>query len=260
MTFWNSFRASILALSVWSGVFASGAPAHAASIRLMTTSAIREFVVEIASGFEKVSNHKIDLIFDIGPNAKARASGGEPFDVIIVASDLVEQLIREGKVRQGGAVPVVVSPMGLGALVAKSSVIATVDDFRQALLRAKNIGMGEYQKGAAGAVNALKIIDRLGLTEAVAPKVRTYPSGVFPKPLITSEVDFWLTQAPEISAVAGDGVKLQLLPDEIQIRTVFTAGVSSESKNDAAIANLLAYLESPEARAVVTKKGMETPR
>src|SRR3954451_5115629 len=106
MRFWNFRFVSILAVSLCSVVFASGSAASAAELKLMATVAIKEFIIEVVAGFEKSSNHKVQLITDTGPNAKMRASAGEAFDVIVIGPDLVDELIREAKVRQGTAAAV----------------------------------------------------------------------------------------------------------------------------------------------------------
>jgi len=63
-------------------------------------------------------------------------------------------------------------------------------------------------------------------------------------------------QLSELKPIAGIEV-VGLLPEGAQKVTVFSAGISADSKEPAAARALLDYLATPKARAVITRTGLE---
>jgi ABC-type molybdate transport system substrate-binding protein len=230
--------------------------ARADEVRLLSTLALHSLIDAAVKDFEK-SGHHVRLTMDTGPNTRKRASNGEPFDLIFVTPKSIEQLTAEGKLKPG-PIPAVTSPLAIGFLE-KSRIQPTVEAFKAALLKANAIGMGDYKAGLAGAVNSVKAIEMLGLANDVIPKIRIYQPGNFPKALTSGEVDYWMTQAPELVAVADKGVAFELLPEAVQTRTVFTIGIAKDANDNEGVKQFLAYIASASFKGLQRDHGLTPP-
>ena len=137
--------------------------------------------------------------------------------------------------------------------------ISSAEEFKQALLAAKSLGMSNPVGGGQSGANLIKIFDRLGITEAMHPKC-TYgpggPAGLIGNYLVRKEVEIGIQQLPELMAVPGIDI-VGPLPPDIQSMTVFAAGLSTAAKNVDGAKALIKFLTTPAAKAVFKSKGLD---
>ncbi len=74
--------------------------------------------------------------------------------------------------------------------------------------------------------------------------------------MASGEAELAIQQKPELMSIEGVEI-LGPLPPEINVTTVFSAGVSKDAKESGPSAELLKYLESPEAAAVFKRDGFD---
>lgn len=72
----------IAAASAWLLTFT----ADAAEIKVISTQATQEAYLELVAQFEKASGHKVTTVFSGALNVQKRLAGGEPCDLIIMAT------------------------------------------------------------------------------------------------------------------------------------------------------------------------------
>ena len=137
--------------------------------------------------------------------------------------------------------------------------ISSAEKFKQALLAAKSIGTSNPVGGGASGAHIAKVLEKLGIADAVKGKT-TFgpggPAGLIGNFLVRKEVEIGLQQIPELMAVPGIDI-VGPLPDEIQAITVFSAGLSTGAKEEQAGTALIKFLTTPNAKAVLKSKGME---
>lgn len=105
-----------------------------------------------------------------------------------------------------------------------------------------------------GAVQQL--IDRLGISEAIKSKVTIPASDIVSELVAKGELELGVVVITQI--LTTPGVELVgPLPPEIQSYTVFTAGVSANSKTARAARDLIKFLTGPTAIPVIKSQGME---
>jgi molybdate transport system substrate-binding protein len=96
-----------------------------------------------------------------------------------------------------------------------------------------------------------RVIERLGLTEQLKPKLRLAAGGdITEVTLSLGPTALGITQISEIA----DKPQAQLagpLPEDLQNYTVFVAGMPANVPQSAGAAALLKFLRSPEAIAVI---------
>jgi len=95
------------------------------------------------------------------------------------------------------------------------------------------------------------------IADAVKPKIKQIPSGGTVAPLIASgEAEIGFQQISELKPVEGIDI-VGPLPAEVQKITVFSAGVSSTSKEPDAAKALIKFLGSAQAAPVLVKSGLD---
>ena len=230
-------------------------------IKVLATTAMKTSLDELTPELERATGAK--LAFAFGPSAKIAkmVADGEPNDVAIVTDHGFEELARQGKLVAGSRADVAKSAMALAVQKgAPRPDISSGEKFKAALLAAKSLGMSNPVGGGQSGANLVKIFDKLGITEAMKAKA-VYgpggPAGLIGNFLLRKEVEIGIQQLPELMAVPGIDI-VGPLPPDIQMMTVFTAGLSTAAKNPDGGKALIAFLTTPKAMAVIKAKGMET--
>lgn len=98
------------------------------------------------------------------------------------------------------------------------------------------------------------LLERLGIAEQMKAKSTLIRRGFVAELVAKGEVEMAAQQMPELMAVPG--VEATPLPPEIQHVIVFCAGIRTTSAPDA-VNELIAFLSSPAAAAVIRTKGLE---
>jgi len=223
------------------------------SIHVLSSMATRQVLGELAVAFESRSGLSVRVESVGGVDAAKRVRAGETFDVVVLASNVIDALIAEGHLA-GERIDLVTSAIGIG--VRAGSVhpdIGSAAAVQHAVLTAGRIG---YSTGPSGD-HLLQLWERWGIAETVSQRALQAPPGVPVGSLVAEgEADLGFQQLSELMHVPGIEI-LGPLPPEIQSVTVFTAGVSSMSLQPEKAQALLAYLTSPQAEAPKRQYGME---
>jgi molybdate transport system substrate-binding protein len=231
------------------GIFAA---AHSTEIDVMSSPAIREAYLELVPQFEKASRHKVVTSWVGTADIMKRIRAGETVDLVIVAADSLDELIKAGKVVS--RVDLVKS--GVGVAVRKGVPkpdISSGEALKRALLSAKSIA---YSSGPSGLYLA-SLFQRMGIADQLKPKIIQTPPGVMVGEVIArGDADIGFQQVSELLHVAGIDY-VGPLPPDIQLITVFSGGVHAGAKQPAVAAELIQFLKSPAAVPVIRKKGME---
>jgi molybdate transport system substrate-binding protein len=231
-------------------ILTHGRAADAAEIKVFTSRAIWTVLEKIGPEFERTTGHKLNVISGFSPIFVKQINAGEPFDVVVSPPATIDGLIKDGKVIADTRTNLVRSGIGVGVRAgALKPDISSVEAFKRALLNAKSIG---YLP--TGGVPQL--VDRLGIADAIKSKVTIPNSDIVSELVAKDELELVVVVITQI--LTTPGVELVgPLPPEIQFYTVFTAGVSANSKAPDAARNLIKFLTSPTAIPVIKSQGME---
>ena len=103
-----------------------------------------------------------------------------------------------------------------------------------------------------------QLAEKMGFAEQLKSKAK-FPADNFAGKLVANgEAELAIQQKPELMSIEGVEI-LGPLPPEINVTTVFSAGVSKDAKESGPSTELLKYLESPEAAAVFKRDGFDPP-
>jgi molybdate transport system substrate-binding protein len=224
------------------------------AIKVLSTHAVFEVMGELAPAFERASGHNLSFAYDPASAIKRQIEGGATFDVAIVTKPVLDDLADQGKILPDTCIDV--GRCGLGVSVrqgARKPDIATVEAFKRALLAAKSVVRSK--DGTSGAYFE-KLLDRLGIAEAMRGKIVLGPSGRVAVLVAKGEVEMAVQQISELLPVTGTQF-VGPFPPDLQLYTVFSAGVATACKEQEAAKAFVKFITAPSAVPLFKAKGLE---
>jgi molybdate transport system substrate-binding protein len=228
--------------------------AQSAEIRVIAANAVKEGYAELVSDFEKSSGHKVVTAWAGTVNATKRINDGEVYDLVIIGSDNIDQLIKSEKLAAGSRADFAKTGIAVAVRAGMPKPdISTSDAVKSAVLAANSV---VYSAGPSGAYIG-ELLKRLGIAEQVAPKVKQPSSGAEVAAILSrGEADFGFAQVSEFLNVSGL-VSLGPLPASVQNFTIYAVGLHVAAPSPDAAKALVKHLKAPEAASAIKKMGME---
>jgi molybdate transport system substrate-binding protein len=230
-------------------------PAAAAEIKVLCTNGVRAVVQDLIPKFEQSSGDRITIQYEPSTQLKKRIDAGEPFDLVIKTTTIVEEEINAGKL--SGDSRTFIARSGLGMSIrsgAKKPNISTVNGFKSALLNAESI---TYATQGASAAPFEVLVAKLGITSALKPKYNLRPTAAEVGDAVASgAVEIGIAPVSEILPVRGVDL-VGPFPKDVQSYVEMTAAVSASARQKDEGTKLLAFLIAPANLPVYKLKGME---
>jgi molybdate transport system substrate-binding protein len=185
-----------------------------------------------------------------GPNTiRAQLRRGVPADMVIMSREGLAELLAEDRIAIGSDVDLGRVPLGVGVRTGTSHpTIATVDAFKQTLLRAKSIGI----QSSSAIYLRTKVFPQLGIASALEAKL----SNAGAASVAAGEAEMIVLPVSEILPYPGVDF-VGTIPAELQFVQVFAAAVIKGAKDPRAAQRLIAFLASDKATPSVEKTGMK---
>ena len=224
----------------------------------MITTAMKAAIEEIVPPFERASGHMLRVVYGPSGGLARRFSGGEPADLIVVDRKVLAELIEQGKVAAGGTD---IARTGIGIAVRKGAPkpdVSSADALRRALLAAKSIGHTAPAGGGVTAAHVMGVFEKLGIAAEVTPKVRLAaggPNGRVSVLVSSGEAEIGLQQVSELMSNPEVEV-IGMLPAELQQTTIYSAGVTANTRQAEAAKALIRHLAAPAAMTIYKSKGL----
>jgi len=220
----------------------------------VSSMATRRILSDLARDYESRDGVEVEIRSMGGVEAAKLVRTGEPADVVVLASRVMQSLEAEGWLAQGvrdfarSEIAVAV-PAG-----SRRFSIENEQAFRQAVLDARRIC---YSTGPSGD-HVKALCEKWGAADSVLKRALLAPPGVPVAALVArGEADLGFQQLSELIGQPGVDI-VGALPPEIQAVTVFSAGVSAKSGAPEAARAFIGFLVSPEAEGVKRRHGMES--
>lgn len=234
------------------------AQARPLEIVVMTSGTFTAAHLELAGDFQRSTKTKVTTAttsMGVGADSiPSRLQRGDPADVVIVAGDTLDDLIKEGRVRAGSRVDLGRSRIGMAVRAgAPKPDISSVAALTRALLSAKSVAISS---SVSGDYFTNELFPRLGIAEQMMSKTRR-SGGERVGTLITrGDAEVGFQQMSELLPIAGIDI-VGPLPSEVQRVTVFAAGIAAQSTHPDAARDYIRFLASAEATKAVAKTGLE---
>jgi molybdate transport system substrate-binding protein len=232
--------------------------AQATEIDAMITTAMKAAIEEIVPPFERASGHMLRVVYGPSGGLARRFNGGEPADLIVVDSKVLDELIEQGKVAAGRTD---IARTGIAIAVRKGAPkpdVSSADALRRALLAAKSIGHTAPAGGGVTAAHVMGVFEKLGIAAEVTPKVRLAaggPNGRVSVLVSSGEAEIGLQQVSELMSNPEVEV-IGMLPAELQQTTIYSAGVTANTRQAEAAKALIRHLAAPAAMTIYKSKGL----
>jgi molybdate transport system substrate-binding protein len=240
------------------GVEPSGSTALA-NIQVLTGGAPKEVLTLLTPDFEKKTGHKLHCTYVVISAIQQKLAAGENPDVVLMPAPALEAQVKAGVMRDAPRPNLGIVRVGMVVREgAPKPDISTLEKFKQAVRAAKTLVHSNPAATPSGA-HLGKMWDQLGMTDAIKAKVThrsALDGGV--DAIKNGEVEVGFYPVSEIISVKGVSLA-GLIPDEVQLDTVYAAGVlTANAAPDAAIA-FVNFLADPAHAKNWKHAGFEPP-
>jgi molybdate transport system substrate-binding protein len=227
-------------------------------MKVLSTMAVQPAVEALLPRFIAETGLRPDIEWNTAPAFVKRLQAGETADLLILNRAGIDTMTRDGRVLPGSEVTLASSPASIAVKAgAPRPDISTVEALKRSLLAARAISYSNPAAGGASGIHFAKVIEQLGIADAVNAKNRfPPPAGLCAQFLPTGEVELAIQQTPELLQVAGIEI-VGPLPEPYQLVTVFVAGIEKSSTRAKEAKALVDFLRSPTATAVFREKGLD---
>jgi molybdate transport system substrate-binding protein len=251
-------RTALLVAAAGLSFFAT--QARADDLVVLSAAAVRPALVQLPSMVEKASSHRVTVSFGNATAISKKVTDGDRVDVVILPPPQLKRLISEGHLSADGRADLGIVRLGVAVRAGSAAPpVATVDDFRRAMLAAASFGMPDPADGSTSSQHMVKLLAQLGIADAMRAKTRHFKDGTEALHAI-AKGELALTIAPMTSIRVVPGVALGgPLPDALQSTTVYAAALSQKSAGSGPAKALMATLTSPAFAAVLRDKGIDPP-
>jgi molybdate transport system substrate-binding protein len=231
-----------------------------ADLVVFSTIGVRSAAEPLFAQFDRKGDHKLAVTWGTAPMLVKGIEGGDAADVVVLSRAGIAALQKLGKIAVGSAVTLASSGVGIAVKAgAPKPDISTPEALKRTLLDAKSIAYSEPSAGGASGVYFAKLLERMGIAEAMKPKTKYPPPGGFSANLLlTGDAELAVQQKPELLYVAGVEV-IGLLPGDLNVVTEFAVAIMTACKNGDAGEALIKMLQSPESISTFRSKGLDTP-
>jgi molybdate transport system substrate-binding protein len=216
--------------------------------------ATRLLLADLAELWQQRSGVTVHVESVGGVDAARRVAAGEPFDLVVLASDAIAKLQDGGHVHAGSRVDLARSGVAVAVRAgAARPDIGSESALRTAVLAARSIG---YSTGPSGTA-LLQLFERWGLAETLRERLMQAPPGVPVGSMVADgQVELGFQQRSELMHLPG----IQLIgemPAACAIDTTFSAGLCSRSTQAKAARALVQFMQSPATAELKQRHGME---
>lgn len=233
--------------------------ANAAEIHVLSAGAVQEAEKALAAEFEKTTGDHVSFVFGTVGAIQDRLKAGERADVVVLSVSAIEAMAKAHELIGDAGTPL--AKVGIGVAVrtgAPQPDISTPEAFRAALLKARSIVYADPAKGASSGIQFTRILNQLGIADAVKPKANLQPGGYVVEVVARGEAEVGVHNISEILPVKGV-VLVGPLPPALQSYTTYAAGVPATNAAPASARAFVKFLAAPAAARHWTAAGFEKP-
>ena len=230
----------------------------AASLHVLCAGAVQGVVKALQERFEQEAGVSLQARFGAVGVLKEALLGGEPCDVMIVTDAMVQSLQATHELVADVRAPLGAVPTGLAVRSGEAlPEIATQDSLRSTLLGASALYFPDPKRSTAG-IHFAQVLQRLGLAEQMAGKVRNFPNGATSmRELAASGAGaIGCTQVTEILYTPGI-VLVGPLPAGCELATVYSAGMAARAASPDLARRFVELLSGPASRSLRAAGGFE---
>jgi molybdate transport system substrate-binding protein len=223
-------------------------------LTLISSKATQQLLAELLEAYRELTGQPVQAESVGGVDAARRVGAGESFDLVVLASKSIDELVEAGRVAPGSRTDLVRSGVSVAVPAGRAAPkLASESDVREAVLASNRLS---YSTGPSG-VHLQRLFERWGIADRIRERVVLAPAGVPVASLVADgRADLGFQQTSELLNVPGIQI-VGPLPNDIQIITIFSAGLCASSREQARARALMTWLASPTTADAKKQHGME---
>jgi molybdate transport system substrate-binding protein len=254
----RSFAAIVVAASGFVSLTTQPAAQNSSqnsALHVLVSNGMKGSMEELQPQCEKAVGWPLTIQFGSTASLKKRIEMGEAFDVTIITTEAIGDLIKQGKLAGASRTDVGRSELGIGIRAgAPKPDIRTPEALKKTLQAAKSI---TYPQDGASRGTIEKMFERMGVAGELKSKIILAPgSGPATESVAAGQAAMVITLFSEIVPIHGVEI-LGPLPGAYQSDIRFGAATSAASKNAEAAKAFIAYVSGSKAAPVLKAKGIE---
>jgi molybdate transport system substrate-binding protein len=225
------------------------------AVRVLASNGVKAALEALQPQCERAIGHPLALQFNSTASVKKEIEAGEGFDVAIITSEAIGDLIKQRKLAGGSRADLGRSELGIGIRAgAAKPDIHTPEALKRTLRDAKSI---TYPQDGASRAYIEQMFERMGIAADVKPRIiLAQGSGPATESVAAGKAALVITLFSEIVPIHGVEI-LGPLPGELHYDIRFGAAASATTKNAEAAKALIAFLAGPKAAPTFKAKGLE---
>lgn len=229
------------------------------SIRLLSAGAAQGIATSFAALLQQATDVTLEGTFGAVGAMREKFLAGEPCDLLILTAAQIDALAASGHVLHDAGGPLGVVRTGIA--VRKGDAHPAIHDgpaLAAALAAADEIFLADPTKATAG-IHFAGVIDKLGLREALADRLRPHPRGHVAMHALaqsTARTAIGCTQVTEIADEPGIEL-VGPLPAGYELATTYAVAVSARAQSPGAARWLAAALTGDASRQARRARGFE---
>ena len=240
--------------------------AQAAELRMRTTGAVQHTLIELAEAFQKTTGHAVKAEYGTAGAVAADVLAGKPVqggavDLVFTSESSLQTADMAASLVASTTVVVGRVRIGIGVRTGDIAPdISTPEALKAALLAAPSFAYGDPATGATTGIHFAKLLETLGIVEAVKAKAVLRRGGLLVmKEVADGKAAFGFTQTSEIKAVPGVRIA-GYLPDQFQLVTAYAGAVTKISAEPDVAKAFLSFVAGPAGQAAFRDHGFEVGR
>ena len=169
-------------LAAFTLLAAQVADAQDAEIHILCSNGFRAAMEKLLPQAEHAAGRPVKVEFGASANFKRSIEGGAPFDLAIVTPQIVEDLIKEGKIAAGTKVDLASTGIGIAVRAGRPKPdVSSAQAVKQMLLGAKSVGYVKVGAGTPAIVDMLNSLilfppdDTASTLKGESPATPGYP-------------------------------------------------------------------------------------
>jgi molybdate transport system substrate-binding protein len=233
-----------------------GPQAGAGEIKVLSTGNMSSILGDLTGEFERTSGHKVVVETGSTTRIRERVLAGEAADVTINERYVLEDLLRQDRLVEGTMIRIARSPFAVGIRAgARKPDVSSSEMLKRALMEAESIAQPDAATGAQDGVYFIGLIARLGIADALKPKIKITQGGdAAAQAVLSGAAQLGVAQRRNFISLKGVEM-LEPLPDLPGMKFVMDGAVVAGAHEREGAMALLRFLAS--AAITIRARGME---
>ena len=221
---------------------------------MFSSNGIKAALEKLLPDAERTVGRRIDVRYSAATVLKQSIDRGEAFDAAILTPEVVDALMKSGRLRAGTRGDVASIELAVGVRTgAPKAGVSTADGMKRRLLAARSL---TWTEGGASSGATAAMLRALGIEEQLRPRlVLQRVPGIAAETVARGENELVFAPRSEIQTVPGVEV-LGLFPPEFQRPVVMVAVIGTAARDVDGASEFIRFLTGPRASSALRDAGM----